>query len=56
MTAIPANARIPSHGGRELDAPRYRANPFAWWKGAVGTAISIDPMLKAADEALKVIK
>jgi hypothetical protein len=25
-------------------------------QGAVGTAISIDPMLKAVDEALKVIK
>jgi hypothetical protein len=30
--------------------------PQAWMQGAVGKAISIDPMLKAADEALKVIK
>ena len=33
-----------------------RLTPQAWMQGAVGTAISIDPMLKAVDEALKVIK
>ncbi len=33
-----------------------RLTPQAWMKGAVGTAISIDPMLKAVDEALKAIK
>ncbi len=33
-----------------------RLTPQAWMKGAVGTPISIDPMLKAVDEALKVIK
>jgi hypothetical protein len=33
-----------------------RLTPQAWMQGAVGTPISIDPMLKAVDEALKVIK
>ncbi len=33
-----------------------RITPQAWMQGAVGKPISIDPMLKAADEALKVIK
>ncbi|MDO9255527.1 MAG: hypothetical protein Q7U54_08450 [Bacteroidales bacterium] len=33
-----------------------RLTPQAWMQGAVGTAISIDPMLKSVDEALKVIK
>jgi hypothetical protein len=33
-----------------------RLTPQAWMQGAVGTPISIDPMLKATDEALKVIK
>lgn len=33
-----------------------RITPQAWMQGAVGTPISIDPMLKAVDEALKVIK
>lgn len=33
-----------------------RITPQAWMQGAVGKPISIDPMLKAVDEALKVIK
>jgi len=33
-----------------------RLTPEAWMVGAVGKPISIDPMLKAVDEALKVIK
>lgn len=33
-----------------------RLTPQAWMQGAVGNPISIDPMLKSADEALKVIK
>jgi hypothetical protein len=33
-----------------------RLTPQAWMQAAVGTPISIDPMLKAVDEALKVIK
>jgi len=33
-----------------------RLTPQAWMKEAVGAPISIDPMLKAVDEALKVIK
>jgi hypothetical protein len=33
-----------------------RLTPQAWMQGAVGTPIAIDPMLKAVDEALKVIK
>lgn len=33
-----------------------RLTPQAWMQGAVGTPISIDPMLKSVDEALKVIK
>jgi len=33
-----------------------RLTPQAWMKAAVGTEISIEPMLKAVDEALKVIK
>lgn len=33
-----------------------RLTPQAWMQGAVGKPISIDPMLKAVDEALKVIK
>ncbi|NVO18661.1 MAG: hypothetical protein HXX13_03125 [Bacteroidetes bacterium] len=30
--------------------------PQLWMKGAVGSTLSVDPMLKAVDEALKVIK
>lgn len=33
-----------------------RLTPQAWMQGAVGTPISIDPILKSVDEALKVIK
>jgi hypothetical protein len=33
-----------------------RLTPQAWMQGAVGTPIAIEPMLKAVDEALKVIK
>jgi len=33
-----------------------RLTPQAWMQGAVGTQISVDPILKAVDEALKVIK
>jgi hypothetical protein len=33
-----------------------RLTPQAWMQSAVGAPISIEPMLKAADEALKVIK
>lgn len=33
-----------------------RLTPQAWMQAAVGAPISIDPMLKAVDEALKVIK
>jgi hypothetical protein len=33
-----------------------RLTPQAWMQGAVGNPISIDPMLKSVDEALKVIK
>jgi hypothetical protein len=33
-----------------------RLVPQVWMKGAVGTTISVDPMLKAVDEALKMIK
>jgi len=33
-----------------------RLTPQAWMQGAVGAPISIDPMLKSVDEALKVIK
>ena len=33
-----------------------RLTPQAWMQGAVGTPISIDPMLKSVDEALKAIK
>lgn len=33
-----------------------RMIPQLWMKGAVGSEISIDPLLKATDEALKVIK
>lgn len=33
-----------------------RLVPQAWMKGAVGEPIAIEPMLKAVDEALKVIK
>lgn len=33
-----------------------RLTPQAWMQGAVGTPIAIEPMLKAVDEALNVIK
>ena len=33
-----------------------RLTPQAWMQGAVGTPISIEPMLKSVDEALKAIK
>lgn len=33
-----------------------RLTPDIWMKGAVGQPVSIEPMLKATDEALKVIK
>jgi hypothetical protein len=33
-----------------------RLTPQAWMQGAVGTPISIAPILKSVDEALKVIK
>jgi hypothetical protein len=33
-----------------------RLTPQAWMQGAVGTQISISPMLHAVDEALKTIK
>jgi hypothetical protein len=33
-----------------------RLTPQAWMQGAVGTPISIDPILKSVDDALKVIK
>jgi len=33
-----------------------RLVPQVWMKGAVGNTISVEPMLKAVDEALKVIK
>ncbi len=33
-----------------------RLTPQAWMQGAVGNPIAIEPMLKAVDEALKVIK
>lgn len=33
-----------------------RLLPHIWMKGAVGEPVSVDPMLKAADQALKVVK